>query len=216
MQMNAIKNCVSKQPEQKTNPAILAHLQDAFAAIVMPAVERHARIYFRGIKCPDRKAELIAEAVGLAWKWFRRMAHRGKDGTCFPTAIATFAARAVNSGCRVAGQERSRDVLSRLAKRRRGFAVERLPDFSTLAGTPLDEALHDNTQSPVPEQAAFCIDLPAWLATLGSRRRDMVIAMAMGYRTQELAKTYQVSQARISQLRREAAENWQRFHGEVA
>ncbi len=37
----------------------------------------------------------------------------------------------------------------------------------------------------------------------------------MGCRTQELAEKYQVSQARISQLRREATENWQRFHGEA-
>jgi hypothetical protein len=144
------------------------------------------------------------------------MAQRGKDGTQFLTAIATFAARAVNSGRRVVGQEKGKDVLSSLAQRRRGFSVEKLPDCSTLSGNPLAEALHDNTQSPVAEQAAFRIDFPEWLGTFDSRRRDMVIDLAMGYRTQELAAKYQVSQPRISQLRREAAENWQHFQGEVA
>jgi DNA-directed RNA polymerase specialized sigma24 family protein len=193
-----------------------AHPQEAFQAKVMPAVERHARIYFRHVRCRDRKADLVAEAVGLAWKWFRRLAERGKDGTAFPTAIADFAARAANSGRRVCGQERAKDVLSRVGQRRHGFAVEKLPDFSTLSDNPLQEALHDNTQSPVPEQAAFRIDLPSWLAQLGGRRRDMVIDMALGFRTKELAKKYKVSEGRISQVRREAYEDWRRFQGEAA
>jgi DNA-directed RNA polymerase specialized sigma24 family protein len=206
----------STAQELRTQQSALAHLQEAFQTKVMPAVERHARIYFRHVKCPQRKADLIAEAVGLAWKWFVRLAERGKDGTLFPTAIADFAALAANSGRRVCGQEKAKDVLSRVAQRRRGFTVEKLPDFATLSDNPLQEALHDNTHSPVPEQAAFRIDLSCWLAQLGSRRRDMVIDMAMGYRTQELAKKYVLSEGRISQVRREACEDWRRFHGEAA
>jgi hypothetical protein len=207
---------VRRQPERKACPATSTHLQDAFVSRVLPVVERHARIYFRHITCPNRKADLIAEAVGLAWKWFRRLAHRGKDGTLFPTAIATFAAKSVNSGRRVAGREKDKDVLSRLAQHKRGFAVEKLPDFSTLRGNPLAEALHDNTQSPVADQAAFRIDFPTWLGTFDSRRRALVIDLALGHRTQELAHKYQVSEGRISQVRREAAADWQRFHGELA
>jgi hypothetical protein len=43
-------------------------------------------------------------------------------------------------------------VLSPVAQRLNGFAVGKLPDFSTLDGSPLEEALIDNTVSPVPEQ----------------------------------------------------------------
>jgi hypothetical protein len=182
----------------------------------MPAVERHARIYFRHFKCPARKADLIAEAVALAWKWFQRMAERGKDGTQFPTAIATYAAKAVNSGRRLTGQEKGKDVLSPFAQRRRGFAVAKLPDFSTLHGNPLSEALHDNTQSPVPDQAAFRIDFPAWLGTFDSRRRNIIVDMGLGHRTQELAQKHGLSESRISQMRQEAAADWQHFHGEAA
>jgi hypothetical protein len=211
--MNTHTKRTCKQPNPEARPEADAHLQDAFAAVVMPAVERHARVYFRHVKCPERRADLTAEAVGLAWKWFRRMAKKGKDGTRFPTAIATLAARAANSGRRVAGQEKSKDVLSPLARRRHGFAVEKLPDFSTLSGNPLAEALHDDRRSPVPDQAAFRIDFPAWLDTFDSRRRSMILDMAQGHRTQELADKYGVSEARISQIRREAAEEWTTFHG---
>jgi DNA-directed RNA polymerase specialized sigma24 family protein len=214
--MNITSKHVRKQPKGQQASAALSHLQAAFTAKVMPAVEQHARIYFRHVKCSERKADLVAEALGLAWRWFRRLAERGKDGTTFPTVIATFAARAVNSGRRVCGQEKTKDVLSPRAQRQKGFAVEKLPDFSTLSNNPLQEALIDNTLSPVPEQAAFRIDLPCWLEQLGSRRRDIVIDMALGSRTQELGQKYKVSEGRISQMRREAAEDWNRFHGDAA
>ena len=176
--MNATKTPNRKQPE---GPSTM--LQREFVSRVLPAVERHAKIYFRHVKCPDRKADLIAEAVGLAWRWFRRLAQRGMDGTQFPTAIAGFAARAVNSGRRVCGQEKVNDVLSPLAQRRHAIEVVKLPDFATLSGNPLDEALHDNTRSPVDEQAAFRIDFAEWLHGLGSRRRDIITDMGMGCRT---------------------------------
>ena len=167
-------------------------------------------------QCSERRADLIAEALGLAWRWFRRLAQRGKDGTQFPSPIATFAAKAVNSGRRVCGQEKGRDVLSPLAQRRNGFAVGKLPDFDTLSANPLAEALTDNTQSPVADQAAFRIDFSDWLDTFGSRRRSIIVNMGMGCRTQELADKYGVSEGRISQMRREAAEDWHRFQGEQA
>jgi hypothetical protein len=212
MHMHATKTRIQNQPKQN---AQLAHPQDAFTAVVMPAVERHAEIYFRHIKCRHRKADLVAEAVGMAWTWFCRMAERGKDGTQFPTAIASFAAKAANSGRRVVGEEKAKDVLSPIAQWRLGFAVLRLPDFSTLSASPLEEALHDNTLTPVDEQAAFRLDFAAWLATYDCRRRDMLVDMGLGLRAHEIADKYRVSGSRISQMRREAADNWLRFHGEL-
>jgi hypothetical protein len=109
---------------------------------------------------------------------------------------------------------RANDVLSPQARQRHGFAVGKLPDYSALDGSPLDEALHDNTQSPVDEQAAFRLDLPRWLATLGTRDRRIALDMALGYRTQELAAAYRLSAARISQLRRQFYHSWRQFQGE--
>jgi hypothetical protein len=90
--------------------------------------------------------------VGVFWKWFLRMAQRGKDATHFPAALASYAARAVRCGRRVCGQETSKDVLSPLAQQRRYFTVGSLPQYETLRHNPFMEALADNTISPVPEQ----------------------------------------------------------------
>jgi hypothetical protein len=111
--------------------------------------------------------------------------------------------------------DRAKDVLSPLAQQRKRFAVSKLPDCSTLDGSPLDEALHDNTRSLPDQQAAFRLDFPRWLATLGTRDRRIAEGLALGYRTQELAAAYRLSAPRISQLRRRLHRSWQQFQGEL-
>jgi hypothetical protein len=186
-------------------------LQAAFLAQVLPRVLTHGRCYFRHVKCPHRKEELLAEMSGLAWLWFVRLASRGKDVTGFVSALATYAARAANSGRRVCGQERSRDVLSLLAQRRHGFLVSALPEVSTLSDNPLAEALHDNTQTPPDEQCAFRIDFPAWRATHAERDRRLLDDLMLGERTLEVAGKYGLSPGRVSQLRRELHDDWEFF-----
>jgi hypothetical protein len=195
-------------------PPSLASLQAAFLAI-LPRIELHGRICFRTKSWQDRQ-EAVAEMTALCWKWFLRLAEQGKDATRFASVLATFAARAVYSGRSLARSSNAKDVLSRSAQRRHGFAVGRLPDISTLNGNPLFDALHDNTRSPVPDQVAFRFDFPAWLASLGSRNRSIAQDMAQGLCTGELADAYGLSPARVSQLRREFHDDWQIFCGESA
>ena len=40
----------------------LSHLHAAFLAI-LPRIELHARVYFRGLKCPHRKADAVQETL---------------------------------------------------------------------------------------------------------------------------------------------------------
>jgi hypothetical protein len=188
--------------------------QAHFLAAVWPAVERHARVYFRHLRCPHAREEAVAEAVALAWAWHLRLARRGRDAGLFPRALAAFAARAVASGRRLCGQERAGDVLSPRARRRRGFAVCTLPAAGPPSANPFAEALADNTRSPVPDQAAFRLDFPAWLGTLGARGRGIAEGMALGRGTWELARAYGISESRVSQLRREFHGDWQRFTGD--
>jgi hypothetical protein len=192
----------------------VAHLHVAFLAI-LPRIELHGRIYFRHVRCPHLRADCVAEMVALCWKWFLRLVERGKDPALFPTTLATFAARHVRSGRRVSGTDRGKDALSPLAQTRHSFVVEKLPDYSTLSANPFAEALRDNTRTPPPEQAAFRIDFPAWLATLTGRERRLIRAMAHNERTLDLSKRFELSPARVSQLRRELHDDWQRFLGDL-
>src|SRR5215471_13358720 len=92
----------------------LARLQASFLAIVLPRVLSHGRVYFRHLKCRERREDAIQEMIGLTWRWHLRLAEKGRDATCFPTALASYAARAVRSGRRLCGQEKANEVLSPL------------------------------------------------------------------------------------------------------
>ena len=107
--------------------------------------------------------------------------------------------------------ERTKDVLSPLAQQRKGFAVCKLPDCSTLDGSPLDEALHDNTRTPPDEQCAFRIDFPSWRASRNDRDRGVLDDLMLGERTSEVASKHGLSPGRVSQLRREFHDDWEHF-----
>jgi hypothetical protein len=113
----------------------LEQVQAAFLTI-LPRIELHAQIYFRGLKCPHRRADAVQETFAVAWKWFARLMERGKDPLTFPAVFASYAARAVKCGRRVCGQEKGNDVLSSLARHRRpghALRVDRASDVHSSA-----------------------------------------------------------------------------------
>jgi hypothetical protein len=205
------------------------HLLHAAFLSILPRIELHAQVYFRGLKCPHRKAEAVQETLALAWKAFVRLTERGKDPLTFPATFARFAARAVKCGRRLCGQEKAKDVLSSLAQQRHGFGVEPLPHstatrhderYGAVHGQRqqdlLEERLRDNTLTPVPEQVWFRLDWPAWLETQTPREWRVVAEMANDERTLDLSKRFELSPARISQMRRELHNDWTRFCGDTS
>jgi hypothetical protein len=187
-----------------------ADIQHAYVAI-MPRIVNHARICFRHMVCNDSRENAIAEVVALTWMWFARLVEKGRHPEEFVSVMAVYAARAVKCGRRLCGQERANDILSPLAQNRGGFTVSPLPEFSTLDGNELDEALQDNMQTPVIDQVIFRVDFPNWLSTRTERDRLIIRELMSGERTLEVSQKYRVSQPRISQLRREYLEDWDAF-----
>lgn len=189
-------------------------LQTRFLPL-LPRIERHARIHFRHLRCPHAFGDAVAECIALAWKWFVRLAQRGRDAAAFVTTLATFAARAVHSGRRLCGQQPARDVTSPRARRRHGFALQTLPADHILDADPLAEALTDNNRSAVPDQVVFRCDFPAWVRRRGGRDRRLIRALMVGERTLDVARRFGLSPARVSQLRREFRADWLAFCDEL-
>ena len=110
-----------------------SHPLHARFLMLLPRIETHAKIYFRDIRCADKRADRIAETIAVSWKWFVKLDDRGKDATQFVSAIAILAAKAVRSGRRLAGMEKAKDPLNMRTQQRRGFFVKRLPEFDTMS-----------------------------------------------------------------------------------
>jgi hypothetical protein len=197
-------------------------LHDCFLEL-LPRIETHGRIYFRHKKGAD-KAEALQEMRALAWKWFRRLMQRGKNPGEFVFNFTKCLVRAVSCGRRVVGMEKPNDVLSPRAQRERGIKVESLPNvcasheslYSSVRGQRehdvFEERLQDNTITPVPEQAAFRIDWPAWMKTHSDRNRRIIDDLMAGEATFDVSRKYGICPARVSQMRREFHDGWERFN----
>jgi hypothetical protein len=188
----------------------LAQLQARFLA-VMPRIETHARIYFRHLKCPHQRDEALAECLALAWWWFVRLVRRGKNPEEFISVLADFAARAVASGRRLCRQEKVNEVLSPVAQRRHGFTVQRLHAHCHPSSSPWQEAVQDNTQTPVVEQVIFRVEFPIWRSRRNKRDRRIIDRLLLGERTGVVAQAFGLSAGRVAQLRRQFHADWLRF-----
>jgi hypothetical protein len=146
-------------------PPDIQQLHAEFLAI-LPRIETHAKICFRYLKCPGKKADAIAETLAVAWKWYLGIIARGKDVNEFVSTLASLAARHVRSGRKLCGQEASTDVLSALAQRRRGFEVESLPcstsrGHEALYGDPPAQREFDALEAPLRDNAVpSCAEFP--------------------------------------------------------
>ena len=103
--------------------------------------------------------------------------------------------------------------MSPIARIRHGFTVGGLDD-QPREGDALAEALAENTQSEVPDQAAFRIDFPRWRRRFGARKGRVLDALMVGEGTSSVAECFGLSEARVSQMRREFRDNWEAFHSD--
>jgi hypothetical protein len=139
------------------------------------------------------------------------LTRQGKDPSQFPTALADFAGRQVRCGRALCGLRGTKDALSPLAQRRHGFGVRSLVQQVRREATGLEEALHDNTQTPVPEQVSFRLDFPAWRSSRCERDRRVIDELMAGERALDVAARHGLTPGRVSQLRREFHDDWLRF-----
>lgn len=192
----------------------LGHAEEGTAAFlaVHPVILRHARYAFRAVRDPAGFDDRVQEVLSLCWLWCCRLCAEGRDPRAFPTALAAYAARQVRSGRSFVGRKTYRsDALSAHARAVRGFRTHTLSQPDGRDAPPWRARLEDNTASPVPVQAAFRIDFPAWLGTLKSRDRAVAEELARGETTQGVAENQRLSPGRVSQLRRELHAAWLAF-----
>jgi len=179
----------------------------------LPTIQRYASVAFRHLS-EEAQEEAITETVANALVAYVRLCELGKAALAYPTVLARYAIRQIYAGRRVGMRQNIKDVYSAVAQKRNGFSIERLHRFDSEAGEWI-EATIDDDQTPVPDQAAFRCDFPAWLDTNGSRNRRIAEALALGHSGLEVSQRFKISQARVCQLRRELQESWQAFHGDA-
>ena len=180
---------------------------------MLPQIQRQASLAFRG-EPHERREDLIAEVVANAYVAYARLVERGKQDVIYATPLAQYAIKQVRSGRRVGSKLNVRDVSSEYAQRSKGFRVENLDRYNQRRDEWKEVVVEDRHAGPA-EIAACRIDFAAWLQTLNDMQRKAAGLLAVGETTTTAAEEMGVTAGRISQLRRELKDGWERFHGLV-
>lgn len=182
---------------------------------LLPRLRGHARVYFRFVRCPQRKDDLTAEAIALAWSWYVKLVQRGMDPHAFKATLVHRALQQARAHRALCGQAGGKDALSPVAQRRHNFLAQAWPEFDIAdPKNPLTSALVDNTRTRPDVQAMFRIDFSGWLASLPRRHQALAIDLLRGEKLSAVAQKYNRSCARISQLRRELRQSWEEYNSD--
>jgi hypothetical protein len=181
--------------------------------VMLPTIVGFARRSLRSLP-PEALEDAVAEVVANTTVAYARLVERGRENIAYPTVLAMYAVRQYRDGRRVGVKMNSNDVYSQHAQARGNFSMQHI-------GAPGEqrygwrEQLTENCRTPVAEQAAFRIDFPQWLLALSQRDRRIIEDLAFGERTGDVAVKYGVSPSRISQMRKQLQEGWERFVGDI-
>jgi RNA polymerase sigma factor (sigma-70 family) len=188
-------------------------LQQLFISL-LPVILNYVRPAFRN-NPPEQREELIEEALANCYEAAYRLMLLGKESIIYPTALARYAIKQVRVGRKVGTRLNVNDISSSYSQQRKTIKVDRLDRYD--AGSQgWKEAIIEDRRTPIAEQVWFRIDFPIWLSSLSPRDRKIAQALAAGHTTGEVAKKFGLSCGRVSQLRLELYESWQKFHGEEA
>jgi len=182
---------------------------------LMPSIRRRAAAASR--RLPVRmRSEFVLDVIAAAYVLYTRLASRNLTASAYATPLAVYAIAHVQEGRSVGGHLNGRDVMSGHAQRRHGFGVVPLDRTFDRNGRSWRETLVDKGSYSPGDAAAFRLDFEAWLEQLSVRDRAVVNVLAGGESTSEAAKRFGVTDARISQIRRELKRDWEVFQGEAS
>jgi RNA polymerase sigma factor (sigma-70 family) len=191
--------------KERTNDAVPAW-HSAFLAL-LPSIVNYANRAFCRLTAEARE-DAIQEAIANCLVAFVRLTQQGKADAAYSSVLVGYAVKHYFAGRRVGNQRRRRDVYSRS-----GGDLRHIGSPGQQHGG-WREQIVENRNASVADLAAFRLDFPCWLQSLPSRDRRIALLLADGESTKEVARRFQLSPGRVSQLRRKLAEDWSAFHGE--
>jgi hypothetical protein len=144
-----------------------------------------------------------------------RLAELGKLDLAYAGPLANYAVAQVWGGRKVGSRLNCGDVMSPYCQRLKNVVVERFDHFDREENAWQEAVIQDTRTAPVPNIVSFRMDFRNWLAKLPQRKRRIAESLAVGNRTGEVAKKFNVSDGRVAQMRTEFLESWKAFQHET-
>jgi hypothetical protein len=194
-------------------PTAAPHWHQVFLTM-LPAIKTHARISFQHLR-GEAHEEAVQNAVCLACAAVARLADLDKLDLCYPTVLARYAVAQSKDGRMLGRPLNCKDVASEFCQRVKGVVMERLDRYDDEEQAWKEILIPDKTCTPA-DLAATRIDFAAWLRSLSRRHRRIARFLSLGHPTRDAARTFGVSDGRISQIRKELAASWRSFLGDTS
>jgi hypothetical protein len=194
------------------SPAPRPRWHKAFLAL-LPAILRHAKVAFSYLK-PEARQEAVQEVVANACQAYARLVEQDKTAVTNATALARYGVKQTRDGRKVGGHLNCLDISSAYCQRLRNVVVDRLDRHDKDEENAWCEVLVEDRRAGPAETAMARLDMDSLLKSLPVRHRRIAQYLSLGNRTSDAARKFKVSAGRISQLRKELAENWRRFVGD--
>jgi len=180
---------------------------------MLPSMRAQARFAFRNCG-PQERLDAVQEVILLAFDMFVSLVRRGRESLAYPTPLVQYAIRQYRIGRRLGTTVSINDVTSPVCRYERGVQVQSLDKYNTATDAWREVLVEDRKVGPA-DTAAARLDTSAWLRSLPQRDRKVAKVLAAGETTNAAAKKFRISAGRISQLRRELEESWEKFQGEL-
>jgi hypothetical protein len=187
-----------------TSRANAAHWQSAFLSI-LPAVERQIQRALVHIQPHERQeaAQTILANAALA---FARLVELDRTQLAYPEPLVRYGLKQYRAGRLVGSRTNSNDVGSKSCQKKHGCCAEPLETWKA--------SLVEGRGMTPADIAALRIDFSDWFQSLSPRDQRLASELARGESTNAVAKMFRITAGRVSQLRRELYDSWQRFLGE--
>jgi hypothetical protein len=191
-----------------------ASQEETFLVLVLPPIKSLSSRIFRKLP-PSEREEAEAAATALGWVMYLALVSRGKDPAKFRKRFAVGVVSRVCEGRLVGSRMRCHDPFSRAARRRYpAMTVHYLGCPRQSSDADWQQLLVEKRNAGPAETAAVRLDFEAWLSRMPARRRRIAESLATGSCTRDVARQFNVSSGRISQIRNEFFRSWLVFQGE--
>jgi hypothetical protein len=172
----------------------------------LPELEVMAKAHFRHLD-PEARDESLQNVRALTWKYWLRLCQQGRgDEEGLLRNVWWFAIRQTKVGRTIIRGDGKRGTGRQdVYDRTHGKDIEHID---------LNHFISQDT--PVPDQVAFRLDTPIFLAKLTEKQRRIALMLAEGLRTGEIAKQLGVTPAVISQCKARFKELYDEFFADAA
>jgi hypothetical protein len=174
----------------------------------MPYITKAARHTFAGYNA-DKQADAVQNVLVWAFENLKSLASTGRLQNAYAVSITRFAIGRHHEGRSLGTVTSSCDVMSPHCQNLGRSKVKNFGLAENITDSFTSEAAATDSRYPVDRTVQFKMDfIEGWLQEQTKRDRAIIVDLAMGESTGDVARKYSVSDGLISQYRKRFHASW--------